>query len=191
MEWYEPAAITTAKGSLVITFSQKETHGLHFEGGKHFLLMRADHWNTLTIIQVCCPHGRSARKRVINSLILHQPYYRNKFCFTGGYFEVAVQLPGLNNVAGMWPAVWTMGNLGRAGYGATLEGMVRLGSGYPEKSPPFLLTRDPFPVAIHVRCMRCRDRTKSDAQRHPLCGNCQRRPRLRICAILPSRSEAL
>ncbi len=25
---------------------------------------------------------------------------------------------------GFWPAVWTMGNLGRAGYGATLEGMV-------------------------------------------------------------------
>ncbi|KAF4619651.1 hypothetical protein D9613_005269 [Agrocybe pediades] len=39
----------------------------------------------------------------------------NKFCFTGGYIEVSVQLPGLNNVAGMWPAVWTMGNLGRAG----------------------------------------------------------------------------
>ncbi|KAH6915106.1 glucosidase [Coprinopsis sp. MPI-PUGE-AT-0042] len=85
MEWYDPAAVTTAKGSLVITFSQKETHGLHFEGG--------------------------------------QPFFGNKLWFTGGYLEVAVQFPGLNNVAGMWPAVWTMGNLGRAGYGATLEGM--------------------------------------------------------------------
>jgi len=51
----------------------------------------------------------------------------------------SVQLPGFNNVLGMysesivspqadrflglWPAVWTMGNLGRAGYGATLEGL--------------------------------------------------------------------
>ena len=35
-------------------------------------------------------------------------------------------LPGLNGVAGLWPAVWGMGNLGRAGYGASLEGMVRL-----------------------------------------------------------------
>jgi len=32
-------------------------------------------------------------------------------------------LPGLSGVAGLWPAVWAMGNLGRAGYGASLEGM--------------------------------------------------------------------
>ncbi|KAF9647162.1 glycoside hydrolase family 16 protein [Thelephora ganbajun] len=47
----------------------------------------------------------------------------NRFCFTGGYIEVAVTLPGLSGVAGLWPAIWTMGNLGRAGYGASLEGM--------------------------------------------------------------------
>ncbi len=28
------------------------------------------------------------------------------------------QLPGISNVVGLWPAVWAMGNLGRAGYGA-------------------------------------------------------------------------
>ncbi|KAI0932060.1 hypothetical protein AcW2_000787 [Taiwanofungus camphoratus] len=47
----------------------------------------------------------------------------NKFCFTGGIIEVSVVLPGVNNVVGLWPAVWTMGNLGRAGFGASLEGM--------------------------------------------------------------------
>ena len=47
----------------------------------------------------------------------------NKFCFTGGYVEASVQLPGVSNIQGLWPAVWMMGNLGRAGYGATLEGM--------------------------------------------------------------------
>lgn len=47
----------------------------------------------------------------------------NKFCFTGGYIEVNVSLPGQSNVYGLWPAVWTMGNLGRAGYGASLEGL--------------------------------------------------------------------
>jgi len=26
--------------------------------------------------------------------------------------------------SGFWPAIWTMGNLGRAGYGASLEGTV-------------------------------------------------------------------
>lgn len=49
----------------------------------------------------------------------------NKFCFTGGLIETSVTLPGANNIVGLWPAIWTMGNLGRAGYGASLEGMVR------------------------------------------------------------------
>lgn len=47
----------------------------------------------------------------------------NKFCFTGGLLQTSVSLPGANNIVGLWPAVWTMGNLGRAGYGASLEGM--------------------------------------------------------------------
>lgn len=36
----------------------------------------------------------------------------NKFCFTGGIFEASVQLPGTDNIVGLWPAIWTMGNLG-------------------------------------------------------------------------------
>ncbi|KZP15520.1 glycoside hydrolase family 16 protein [Athelia psychrophila] len=47
----------------------------------------------------------------------------NKFCFTGGLVETSVMLPGAPNIMGLWPAVWAMGNLGRAGYGATLDGM--------------------------------------------------------------------
>lgn len=47
----------------------------------------------------------------------------NKFCFTGGLIEAAITLPGSNNVVGFWPAVWMMGNLGRAGYGASTDGM--------------------------------------------------------------------
>lgn len=85
LEWYDPAAITTQDGNLVITLEQKETHNLNYQGG----MMST--WN--------------------------------KFCFTGGYIEANVSLPGLNNVQGLWPAIWTMGNLGRAGYGASLEGM--------------------------------------------------------------------
>ena len=30
----------------------------------------------------------------------------NKFCFTGGYIEANVSLPGLADVAGLWPAIW-------------------------------------------------------------------------------------
>lgn len=37
MEWYDPAAITTKNGALVIKLSQKETHGLDLEGGESLL----------------------------------------------------------------------------------------------------------------------------------------------------------
>ncbi|KZT44415.1 glycoside hydrolase family 16 protein [Sistotremastrum suecicum HHB10207 ss-3] len=46
----------------------------------------------------------------------------NKFCFTTGYIEVSVSLPGSGDTPGNWAAAWTMGNLGRAGYGASTEG---------------------------------------------------------------------
>lgn len=85
LEWYDPASITTADGSLVISLMQKQTHDLNYQGGM------LSTWN--------------------------------KFCFTGGYVETKVQLPGVSNIEGLWPAIWMMGNLGRAGYGATLEGM--------------------------------------------------------------------
>lgn len=85
MEWYDPESIMTANGSLGITLSKKETHGLDYQGG----MMST--WN--------------------------------KFCFTGGLIETSVMLPGAPDIMGLWPAIWTMGNLGRAGYGASLDGM--------------------------------------------------------------------
>ncbi|KAF5322890.1 hypothetical protein D9619_000621 [Psilocybe cf. subviscida] len=107
LEWYDPEAITTADGSLKLTFSEKFTHDLNYQGG----LMSS--WYALP----CTIYVSVSFTNDMFSIC------RNKFCFTGGYIETAVQLPGTNNVVGMWPAVWTMGNLGRAGYGASLEGM--------------------------------------------------------------------
>ena len=43
----------------------------------------------------------------------------NKFCFTGGIIEVDVTFPGHPYVGGLWPAVWMLGNLGRATYEAS------------------------------------------------------------------------
>ena len=40
----------------------------------------------------------------------------NKFCFTGGIVEFDAILPGKPDVAGLWPAVWLLGNLARATY---------------------------------------------------------------------------
>ncbi|GBE84810.1 Beta-glucan synthesis-associated protein [Sparassis crispa] len=46
----------------------------------------------------------------------------NRFCFTGGYIEVAVRLPAAR--AGSYEAAaWTMGNLAHAGFPATMEGV--------------------------------------------------------------------
>ncbi|KAI8869959.1 SKN1-domain-containing protein [Ramicandelaber brevisporus] len=46
----------------------------------------------------------------------------NQFCFQGGIVELSVSLPGSGTAAGFWPAAWLLGNLGRAGYGATTDG---------------------------------------------------------------------
>uniref|UniRef100_A0A7S1YUS6 GH16 domain-containing protein n=1 Tax=Ditylum brightwellii TaxID=49249 RepID=A0A7S1YUS6_9STRA len=43
----------------------------------------------------------------------------NKFCFTGGIVEVDLVLPGDPFIGGLWPAVWMLGNLGRATYEAS------------------------------------------------------------------------
>ncbi|KAG6326087.1 hypothetical protein ID866_13002 [Astraeus odoratus] len=48
----------------------------------------------------------------------------NKFCFTRGYIEVSVSLPGPNqDTQGYWPGAWTLGNLARPGYGASTDGV--------------------------------------------------------------------
>ncbi|KAI5480288.1 glycoside hydrolase family 16 protein [Pseudohyphozyma bogoriensis] len=60
-------------------------------------------------------HGLNFRSGMIQSW--------NKFCFTGGYIEVSMSMPGDAKAQGFWPGAWTMGNLGRAGYGATNDGM--------------------------------------------------------------------
>ncbi|KAA1469787.1 glycoside hydrolase family 16 protein [Dentipellis sp. KUC8613] len=84
LEWYNPQAITTKDGKLVITMTEQNTHNLNFQSGM------LQSWN--------------------------------KFCFTTGILEVSISLPGSVQAPGFWPGAWAMGNLGRAGYGATTEG---------------------------------------------------------------------
>ncbi|KAJ7063500.1 glycoside hydrolase family 16 protein [Mycena amicta] len=85
LEWYDPGAITTKDGKLVITMTEVNNHDLNFQSGM------LQSWN--------------------------------KLCFTTGYVEVSISLPGAPSQPGFWPGAWMMGNLGRAGYGATTEGM--------------------------------------------------------------------
>lgn len=60
----------------------------------------------------------------------HDLFYRsgmvqtwNKMCFTEGNLEFSARLPNYGNVTGLWPGLWTMGNLGRPGYLASTEGV--------------------------------------------------------------------
>lgn len=84
-EWYDPGAVTTANGKLVVSMTEEPIHDLNFKSGM------LQSWN--------------------------------KLCFSqSAYIEVSVSLPGNNQVGGFWPGVWTMGNLGRPGYGASTDG---------------------------------------------------------------------
>ncbi|GAA5894392.1 uncharacterized protein JCM6883_003809 [Sporobolomyces salmoneus] len=60
-------------------------------------------------------HGLNFRSGMLQSW--------NKFCFTGGLIEVAMSSPGDSKTMGFWPGIWTLGNLGRAGFGATNDGV--------------------------------------------------------------------
>lgn len=60
----------------------------------------------------------------------HDLYYRsamvqswNKMCFTQGILEISANLPNYGRVTGLWPGLWTIGNLARPGYLATSEGV--------------------------------------------------------------------
>jgi beta-glucanase (GH16 family) len=47
----------------------------------------------------------------------------NKFCFRGGVVEISATLPGIPGVPGLWPALWLMGNMGRATFEGSTEGI--------------------------------------------------------------------
>lgn len=60
-------------------------------------------------------HGLDFRSGMVNSW--------NQLCFKGGIWEVSVSLPGPAGVHGLWPGVWSMGNLGKPGHLATTDGL--------------------------------------------------------------------
>ena len=47
----------------------------------------------------------------------------NKFCFTEGIAEVSAKMPGDAAQPGLWPAFWLMGNLGRATFTGSTDGI--------------------------------------------------------------------
>ncbi|KAF7377691.1 Beta-glucan synthesis-associated protein [Mycena sanguinolenta] len=124
MEWYDPAAVTTANGSLHITLSAKETHGLNYQGGELYLSRPENH-----IYGFNDRDGTNLARTSFALLASHLIYSFRHSRLTslmltlGGLLVASATIPGTNNILGLWPAVWAMGNLGRAGYGASLDGM--------------------------------------------------------------------
>ncbi|KAL6949049.1 beta-glucan synthesis-associated protein [Hanseniaspora vineae] len=60
----------------------------------------------------------------------HDLFYRsgmvqswNRMCFSQGKIEISANLPNYGQVTGLWPGLWTMGNLGRPGYMGTTDGV--------------------------------------------------------------------
>ncbi|KAM9903220.1 hypothetical protein OXX79_003485 [Metschnikowia pulcherrima] len=85
LEWYDPDAVTTANGTLILRMDAIKNHNLYYRSGM------VQSWN--------------------------------KLCFTQGMIVVSAMLPNYGNVTGLWPGLWTMGNLGRPGYLASTQGV--------------------------------------------------------------------
>lgn len=85
LEWYDPDAVTTENGTLVLTLDAFKSHDMYYRSGM------VQSWN--------------------------------KLCFTQGYIEISASLPGQGRTPGLWPGLWTMGNLGRPGYLSTTDGV--------------------------------------------------------------------
>jgi hypothetical protein len=80
-------------------------------------------WNVAELEQALFLPWRLYRGYAIIFFVLQtEPYLLSPTCNT----TVSVSLPGNNRIGGFWPGVWTMGNLGRAGYGATTEGVSQI-----------------------------------------------------------------
>jgi hypothetical protein len=70
----------------------------------------------LNIVMDATPmHGLDYRSGMLQSW--------NKLCFKGGVMEVSASLAGPAGVTGLWPGIWTLGNLARPGYRASSDGV--------------------------------------------------------------------
>lgn len=92
MQFYNSSAITTENGMLKISTYLEKTE-----------------WNRYD-------HVAKKWKHVVTNFTSGMLQSWNKFCFTGGIVEVDIALPGEPYIGGLWPAVWMLGNLGRATY---------------------------------------------------------------------------
>eukprot|EP00759_Apiculatamorpha_spiralis_P056286 PhF_6_TR7991/c0_g1_i1/m.12266 len=147
--WIDPATPTSAlrknisNVSHVLVFSDEfvENSSRSFEYGHDAKWDALTHWYSGTGDDECyVPEGATLRNGslyislentiVYDMMTNKQCLFRsamlqtwNKFCFTGGFVDVKVQQPGTADYGGLWSAVFMLGNLCRAGFEASTEGL--------------------------------------------------------------------
>lgn len=92
MQFYNSSAVTTEGGFLKIATYLERTE-----------------WNRFD-------HVKKEWKHEIKNFTSGMIQSWEKFCFTGGIVELDVIFPGEAYIGGLWPAIWMLGNLGRATY---------------------------------------------------------------------------
>jgi len=99
MQFYNSSTVTTGDGYLKIK-----------------TIMQKTGWNRYD-------HVKKEWKHHVTNFSSGMVQSWNKFCFTGGIVEVDVIFPGDPFIGGLWPAVWMLGNLGRATYEASTNNL--------------------------------------------------------------------
>ncbi|KAH3674870.1 hypothetical protein WICPIJ_009440 [Wickerhamomyces pijperi] len=105
-----------------------------YEGDDQFWTAPDLHYDATKDIEWYDPDAVSTEEGVLkiqlDAFKSHNMFYRsgmlqswNKLCFTQGKLEVSARLPHYGNVSGLWPGIWTLGNLARPGYLATSDGV--------------------------------------------------------------------
>mmetsp|Transcript_23825 Transcript_23825/g.33434 ORF Transcript_23825/g.33434 Transcript_23825/m.33434 type:complete len:656 (+) Transcript_23825:45-2012(+) len=95
LHYYNSSTVTTEDGHLKIKTSAEDTSWSRYDVTNKKWLRETRHYKTGMV----------------------QSW--NKFCFTGGIVEIDVMFPGEASIGGLWPAMWMLGNLGRATYEAS------------------------------------------------------------------------
>lgn len=105
-----------------------------YDGDDQFWTAPDLHYDATKDLEWCDPDAVITANGTVNlrmdAIKNHNLFYRlgmlqlwNKMCFTQGRIEILARLPFYGNISGLWPGLWTMGNLGRPGYLATTDGV--------------------------------------------------------------------
>lgn len=123
-----------SKWDLVFSDEFNKEGRTFYDGDDQFFVAPDIHYAATKDLEWYDPDASSTENGTLNlrmdAFKNHNLFYRsgmlqswNRMCFTQGAFEVGIQLPNYGNVTGLWPGIWTMGNLGRPGYLASTEGV--------------------------------------------------------------------